>query len=97
RDAALLEVGERISHGAPAYASIVGQPFPGEHSALIEQLRIPRRIEPAARFVITNRVGLQLCALAVDEGLAPQKNRLAVAHDDEGVGRVAGDAEAFEF
>src|SRR5712664_3863340 len=47
--------------------------------------------------MIPNRVGLELRAVALDIRLAPQEDRLAVAYDDEGVGRVVGDAEALKF
>ncbi len=97
RDAALLEVGQRVPDGATPQARVVAHPFPNQHRAVIEQLRVSPRVELAACLVIADRVGLHLGALAVDERFPPQKNRLAVAHDHKRVGHVVRDAEALEF
>ena len=93
----MLKVGQRVPHSPAAQAGVVRHALPDEHRALIEQLRVARCVEPAARLVIANRVGLEPRALALDVRLATQEDHLAVAHDDERVGHVVGDLEALEF
>ena len=50
-------------------------------------------MELAARLVISNRVRLQLRALALHVRLMAQQNRLAVALDDQRVGDISGGAK----
>ena len=92
RHPTLLKIGERVVHDAPSHARVVVHRIPDEHSALVEELGVAHGIQPAARLVVANRVGLDLRSLALDERLPAQEDGLAVALHDERLGHVTGDA-----
>ena len=64
---------------------------------MIEQVRITSRVQLAAGLVIADRIRLQLGAVAVDEALAPQEDRLTVALHDQRLGDISRDAKALDL
>ena len=94
RHSTLLKISKRIVDGAASDARVIVHRIPDEHGVLVEQLGVADRVQPAARLVVANRVGLELCGLSFDERLSAQKNGLTVSLHDERLGDVTGDAIA---
>ena len=69
RHPTLLKIGERVVHDAPSEARVVVHRVPDEHGVFVEEFGVADGIQPAARLVVANRVGLDLRSLALDERL----------------------------